>query len=277
MESFEVKFPDLGHGAFAVCYRVIRKRDKKLGCLKVSNEIYDPVAKKQVEEEFRFLQDLKHPNVIEAYEGFWDSDRFCVFMELAEGDSLRKQIGKKLGEEEILRLLTEIAQGLEYIHKLKIMHRDLKPENILLDSKGKVKICDFGLSRTLDQSIQASVTLAGTPCYIAPELWEGDEAGFSSDVWSLGIIIYELCVGCPPFQGSTPLEVAKAIKTKLPPPLPSSFSIVLSDLYTSMLLKRPRLRPKISTILYEINPSFVASDSSTINSFIIYHDFLQIF
>jgi serine/threonine protein kinase len=254
MNQFEIFHPPVGKGAYSTCYRVIRKSDKKLGCLKVSKVCMNAADQIKVEEEFQLQSKFKHKNIIEAYEEFWDQGYYCVFMELAQNGSLRERVRQSLPEEEILRFLYEITDGLRHIHSHKIMHGDLKPDNILLDSTNHVKICDFGFACSLEEMHQSSMTMTGTPSYIAPELWDHDESVFVNDVWSLGVIIYELCCGSVPFSAKTRNLLKKSIKYSSIFPLPSHFSPLIYKLIFDMLQKNPISRPTISSIMFQIHP-----------------------
>lgn len=200
---------------------------------------------------------IKHKNVIKAYEAFWDDHRFYIFMKYAQGGSLRNLVGKSISEKEILRLLFETAEGLQCIHSHKIIHRDLKPENILLDKHNHVKITDFGESRLIEKSFQPELTFLGTYDYIAPEVWDSDaEVGYTSDVWSLGVIIYELCVGIPPFSGNNLEELKREIQARSTPQVLPTYTKQLRYLIEEMLHKDQRLRISIKTILNDRISSF---------------------
>jgi serine/threonine protein kinase len=151
MNRFKVTLPPIGQVADETCFKVVRKSDKKPGCLKVSKVITDSEEKARHQKEFQLLSIVKHKNAIEVYEGFWDEDCFCVFIEHSQGGSLTKFVGKTLIDEEVFWLFIEMSEGIQCIHQQKIIHRDLKPDSILLDSKNHVKICDFGFSRTIEK------------------------------------------------------------------------------------------------------------------------------
>jgi serine/threonine protein kinase len=107
-------------------------KDGHVFCLKISNNVYDEELIHLLENEAQLMSTLKHPQIIEYVESFWYDRKFCIIMEFADGGNLTKKIHQKLSEAEILSILAQIFNGLEYLHSKKIYHRDLKPENILL-------------------------------------------------------------------------------------------------------------------------------------------------
>jgi len=166
--------------------------------------------------EVQLLKELDHPNIMKLYEFFEDSGYFYLVGELYTGGELFDEIisRKRFSEVDAARLLRQVLSGITYMHKNKIVHRDLKPENLLLESKNKeaqIKIIDFGLSTHFEGSKKMKDKI-GTAYYIAPEVLHGtyDE---KCDVWSVGVILYILLSGCPPFYGSNEYEILKRVET----------------------------------------------------------------
>ena len=145
-----------------------------------------------------------------------------IVMELVEGESLRDRLGRqgKLSLDEALTITRQIALGLEAAAQRGIVHRDIKPSNILLDRAGHVRVADFGLARpvaTEDSALTGTGSFVGTPHYVSPEQARGEAVDFRSDMYSLGILLYELLTGDKPFKGSTPvMVVAQHLHESLP-------------------------------------------------------------
>lgn len=118
---------------------------------------------------------------------------FCECGDLASAIKEKKKAGGTFTEEEILNWFIQICIALEYIHGRKILHRDIKSQNIFLTSNGTVKLGDFGISKLLESTNEAAMTVVGTPYYMSPEVCENKPYTFKSDVWALGCVLYELC------------------------------------------------------------------------------------
>lgn len=183
----------------------------------------------------RFLQEarsasaLNHPNVAHVYEiGSVDGLRF-IAMEVVPGETLRQRIRRgEIEIDEVLSIGTQIASALAAAHAVGIIHRDIKPENVIIRPDGYVKVLDFGLAKKQRLQSQdgptevrtASGVVVGTLQYMAPEQLAGGQVTAASDVFSLGVVLYEMVGGRRPFEGDTPTQVATAILTASPPPLP---------------------------------------------------------
>ena len=153
---------------------------------------------------------LNHPNIIHFEESFLIKKpklAICLVMEYADGEDLKKriinQIKKKIyfSENQVLDWFTQICLGIKHLHDRKILHRDLKTENIFLTKNHVIKLGDFGVAKCLDYTLQKAKTEIGTPYYISPEIILGDPYSFPTDIWSLGVILYELCTLQLPFIG----------------------------------------------------------------------------
>lgn len=158
-------------------------------------------------------------------------------MELAEGGSLRDLIGSHLAEDEIVRLIFKISEGIKFLHQNNIIHLDLKPENILFDKEKRVKICDFGLSLILGLTIQNPSLHSVDFSYAAPEAAGGDGGVFASDIWSLGVVLFELCTGKLSSTEAGQQEFRTFIRFDPIHPFNTKFSPVLFNLFRKMLQK----------------------------------------
>ena len=174
-------------------------------------------------KEAQAAANLSHPNIVSIYD--WDEEdgTYFIVMELVKGRSLRdvvKSEGKILPRR-AAEIATEVSSALEVAHRNRVIHRDIKPGNILLSEDGIVKVTDFGVARAWDDSEDLTKTGAviGTATYFSPEQARGDPADERSDIYSMGVVLYEMLVGRPPFSGETPVSVAyQHVTAEAPPP-----------------------------------------------------------
>ena len=163
-------------------------------------------------KEAQAAANLSHPNIVSIYDWGEEDGTYFIVMELVRGRSLRdvvKSEGKILPRR-AAEIATEVSSALEVAHRNRVIHRDIKPGNILLSEEGIVKVTDFGVARAWDDSEDLTKTGAviGTATYFSPEQARGDPADERSDIYSLGVVLYEMLVGRPPFSGETPVSVA---------------------------------------------------------------------
>ena len=207
----------------------------------------DPDAKDRFLQEARLASNIQHENIISIFD--FGEDAGCPFMvmEFVEGESLRAAIeGGRAGDiAERIRIARQAARALEHIHTRKVIHRDIKPENIHLDRMGKVRLMDFGIASATGTVAKAGST-AGTPYYMAPEQVLGVDVTIQADIYSFGIVLYELFTGTKPFQGSKVEEIFEQIlHTPVDPhPLvaanvPKSVIDVIASCTAKKLIERP--------------------------------------
>jgi Tol biopolymer transport system component len=203
--------------------------------------------------EAKTLSGLNHPNIVTVFEVIQSESGLAIVMELVEGISLRSLCGNPVAEDRVVDLGRQTAQALATAHAHNIIHGDVKPENILVRPDGYLKVLDFGLARHVaaDDQISAYGLTAGTLRYMSPEQVRGDPLTSASDIFSFGLVLYELLTGCHAFESQSPLEVAQAILTKEPRP-PSSVQpstpAPLDSLIQEMLAKDPAARPSAEAV-----------------------------
>ncbi len=216
-----------------------------------NNEIF----LKRFNNEARNAAGLMHPNIAQVYDYGDQSGTAYLVMELVEGEPLSTVLEREITVEEhrLVRMMIGTCRGLQAAHEAHVMHRDVKPGNLLIEGEDHVKITDFGVSRSKDQtSLTATGMVMGTAQYLAPELALGKPATPASDLYALGIIAYEAVVGKRPFTASSPVDIAIAQVNDSVPPLPSSVSPPLAALIMDLLEKNPRRRPSTAAELERI-------------------------
>jgi 5'-AMP-activated protein kinase, catalytic alpha subunit len=196
----------LGRGAFGKVNLGMHKLTRKLVAIKSINKEYlsEEKQRNKVMHEVNLLLKLRHESVVKLYETFQTSRHIMLVMELCAGGDLLNFVRKrKKLDENIARVLfKQIIEGIGYIHSKKILHRDIKLDNILLDGKGRVKIADFGVSKTVQKG-EVMKEQSGTPAYIAPEIIrDKGYKGFKADLWSAGVVLFALLYGTVPFKAN---------------------------------------------------------------------------
>ena len=207
----------------------------------------DPDFVERFRREAKSAASLSHPNIVAIYDWGAEDSTYFIVMEFVEGESLKERIRRlgALSQHEAVKIAKEVASALAYAHKKGVVHRDVKPHNIILTHEGEVKVTDFGIARAGASSITQTGTILGTAHYISPEQARGEEVGPASDIYSAGIILYEMLTGRVPFDGENPVSIAlKQIEEN--PPLPSilnrSITIDLEKVVMKCLAKDPSLR-----------------------------------
>ncbi|KAG7391092.1 Protein unc-50 [Phytophthora pseudosyringae] len=259
----------LGEGSFG---RVFLMREKKIGghlvCVKQIHRIHHskkpefaPAGRpKSFGVEVDLMEKLRHPNLIRLLNSFVGPSPLRqqhIVMEFCSGGDLRTFLnayGKQthcLGEDKIWYWFVQLALGLHHMHQQRVLHRDLKTANVFLSNAGYVVLGDLGIARTLASGDMAA-TIIGTPLYMAPEVLDGKDYSFSSDVWALGCVLYELCTGKPPFTANNTAQLLNKICHGDYIPIQKGGNLTTSRLPTlvaSMLSCRPELRPSVDQLL----------------------------
>ena len=207
----------LGQGSYGAVYKVKRFEDQKIYAIKIVN--IGKLTHEEVEDavnEVRLTASFSSPFIISFYQSFADNHNLAIVTEYAPFGDLshllgrRKKKGKPLKEEIIWRYLLQIIEGLYILHSHGIVHRDLKSANILIIAPDLVKIADLGISTVL-HSPELAKTQIGTPFYVAPEVWKKNPYNQKCDIWSLGVILYEMMTFSVPFTGHSTNEIAHNI------------------------------------------------------------------
>ncbi|MBN1271657.1 MAG: protein kinase [Candidatus Aminicenantes bacterium] len=253
---------ELGKGGMGNVYKVLDKETNERIALKlIKPEIAsDKKTIERFRNELTTARKIVQKNVCRMYDLNKDKNRYYITMEYVSGGDLKKLIrrAKRLDAGTAISIVKQICEGLEEAHGLGIVHRDLKPNNIMIDDNGNARIMDFGIARSVkEKGITGSGILIGTPEYMSPEQVEAKDIDQRSDIYSLGIIFYEMVTGRLPFDGDTPLAVALMQKDKTPKDpkkLNPQIPVDLCDVILRCLEKKREKRYQSAKELYaELN------------------------
>lgn len=249
ISDFDIGRP-LGKGKFGSVFLARHKEDRVVVALKVlfKEQIRKHNVQHQVKREIEIQFHLLHPNILRLKGYFHDKQRVYIILEYAECGELYSRLKKKgrLQEPEAARYVRQLADALNYCHAKRVIHRDIKPENILLDGKGNVKIADFGWAVVSADSRRE--TICGTLDYLPPEMISNRTHDHTVDNWAIGILLYEMLVGRPPFEYPDQTRTLQAI-------LDCRFIIPTfvgqgpSDLIRKLVVKEPSMRLSLSGVM----------------------------
>ncbi|MBI5931053.1 MAG: protein kinase [Chloroflexi bacterium] len=201
----------MGRGGMAVVYRARQLNIERNVAVKVMSAALagSPDFIARFKREADLIAKLEHPHILPIYDYGQVGEYVYLVVRLMEGGSLDRRIrGKPLPLPDIEKLMTQIGGGLDYAHQHGIVHRDLKPNNVLLDNLGNAYLMDFGIAKIMQGTqMTATGTMMGTPAYMAPEQWKAENIDQRADIYSLGIILYELLTGDVPFHAETPHQL----------------------------------------------------------------------
>jgi len=225
-------------------YQAVRESDNASMVLKVLRQVPDRSdglgAFDRFLQEYEMIADLDHPNIVDIYDLGVSDDHAHIAMEFVPGGDLKQRIAEGITEQQAVEYLRQIAGALAELHKLGILHRDLKPGNIMVREDGSLALIDFGLAKRmrLKQEITGNGEIFGTPYYMSPEQGHADEVDERSDVYSLGVIFYEMLTGKKPFTGSDAMSIILK-HTKSPVPILPYHLSTHQALINLLLAKRP--------------------------------------
>jgi serine/threonine protein kinase/regulator of sirC expression with transglutaminase-like and TPR domain len=232
---------ELGKGGMGRVYKAQDTELKEKVALKlIKPEISsDRKTVERFQNELKFARKIVHKNVGRMYDIGKEEGSYFITMEFVEGQDLKGMIrqSKQLTIGTAISLAKQVSEGLSEAHKLGVIHRDLKPSNIMIDKDGNARIMDFGIARSLkDKGITGAGVMIGTPEYMSPEQVDGKETDQRSDIYSLGIILYEMLAGKLPFEGDTPLSIAVQQRSDTPKD-PREFNAQIPDDLSRVIMK----------------------------------------
>lgn len=242
---------ELGRGGMSVVYKACDARDAPVA-IKILDVTDEYLMRKFVQEGKIGAALRDHPNIRIVHDLRRSQDnRLFLVMQYIEGQSLRQVINQRWSDGEIIRIIGQVCDALHYAHQQHIVHRDIKPENILIDNQGVVKVTDFGIAKLTSSVTVTSDRIVGTPEYLSPEQAQGQQRILpASDIYSLGIVLYEMLVGGPPFplpRNLPPREATLSILTKhirTKPTPPSRIQPQVSKRLEQIALKALKKNPK---------------------------------
>jgi serine/threonine-protein kinase len=262
----------VGRGGMATIYRATDLRMGRSVAVKILREVYssDPKFVTRFQREARAASLLQHPNIVQVYDYGQTDENYYIVMEFIEGVDLRRYLKRhgKLSNERTVTIAHDVALALGAAHKRGIVHRDVKPQNVMVNDDGLVKLTDFGIASVYKDVEAERLTTTGmtlgTVQYYAPEQAQGEVVSPAADIYSLGIVMYEMLAGRTPFDGDTPVAVAmRHIQDEPDPPSRYNPNIApgLENIILRCLAKDPRDRYRDGDALavalehYERRPS----------------------
>lgn len=247
----------LGRGNFAVVRKVTRKADRKQFAAKIiKKKNVKPEDLRKMHDEVKILQKLRHPNINALIETFDTKNHLYMVLELLQGGELFESIVKKrcYNEVEAAIVIRQVTRACEYMHQRGVIHRDLKPENLVYLDKDNTQICvtDFGLAKYVKSEGRLTKTACGTPGYVAPEILRRNKYDSQVDLWSVGVILYILLCGFPPFVDRNLKALYKLIregKFTFPSPYWDHVSAQAKDCIQRLLHVDPKKRLSATQLL----------------------------
>lgn len=230
----------IGKGGMAKVYRARQLNIERYVAVKIMSSAFSD--QKEFRDRFKQEADvfakLEHPYILPIYDYGEQDEHLFLVVRLMEGGTLENFVrGKELPLDDLDRLVNQIAQALDFAHENNIIHRDLKPNNVLLDKFGNASLMDFGIAKIVSGAQATNVsTMLGTPAYMSPEQWRMEGIDGRADIYSLGVMIYEMLTGRMPFSGKTPYHLMYAHLNE-EPQLPSTLFPGLSDEIDAVVLR----------------------------------------
>src|ERR1700691_247753 len=186
---------------------------------------------------------LTHPNIVGVFDYGETADLAYIVMEFVDGPPLKSFLDKneRFPLRQIVQIMEDLLSGLQFSHGRGVVHRDIKPANLMLTKSGQAKIADFGIARIESSSMTQAGTVLGTPAYMSPEQFMGQVVDARSDIYSSGVLLYQLLTGERPFEGSMSAIMHKALNTEAP--MPSQISVTVPRPFDSVVRKAMAKRP----------------------------------
>ena len=264
----------IGSGGMSEVYKAKCHKLNRLVAIKVLKSEFtsDATFVSKFKMEAQAAAGLSHPNIVNIYDVVDEGDIHFIVMELVEGITLKSYITKKghLDVKEAIGIAIQVASGIEAAHEQHIIHRDIKPQNMLISMDGKVKVADFGIARAVSSQTMNAATVVGSGHYISPEQARGGYSDERSDLYSLGITMFEMVTGHVPFEGDNTVTVALAhLEEPMPDPrtLNPDVSPSLARIILKCTEKRPERRyPNAAAVISDLRRALLNDDDPTIGA-----------
>jgi len=269
----------IGSGSYGLVRKVVHKRTAEIFAMKEvpKKKVLEHKMTEYLEREVKTQVSLRHPNVLRLHYWFEDSEKVHLLLEYATNGSLFHRLRKRgrLPEYEAAPIFVDVAKALDFLHKRGVVHRDLKPENILMCAGGVAKVADFGWCAELSEDRAPRHTFCGTWDYLSPEMVQSEPHDFTVDVWALGVLLFEMITGRPPFASSSQVKALARI-TGVDFQIPESVSSAAANLIRNLLvrdrsarmslpeaLRHPWVRRHVMASFREAEASFGSATTTT--------------
>lgn len=259
-----------GAGGMAVVYRAHDRMLERPVAIKLLRHDFseDPAFRERFRQEARAAANLSHPNIVTVHDFGFDAGRLFIVMEFVPGTDLKTMIKQRgrFNVDEAIHLIVQASEGIGYAHRAGLVHCDVKPHNVLVAPDGRLKVTDFGIARALAsiQPDEQSDVVWGSPQYFAPEQAAGQAPSPASDVYSLGVILYEMLAGRLPFESNDPEELARMHREMQPTPprrLNPAIPAQLDQIIMKVLSKEPSQRYRSADQLARVLRSSLSPES----------------
>lgn len=262
----------IGTGGMAIVYRGLDEVLGRTVAIKIMLPQYanDPSFAARFKQEAQAAAALQSPYIVSVYDWGKDGDTYYIVMEYLRGTDLKSGIRKHgaLDCRKVAQIGSQISQALSVAHRHDIIHRDIKPQNIMVQPDGNIKVMDFGIARAKNSHLTADNSVLGTAHYVSPEQTQGKNLGPTTDIYSLGIVMYEAATGRVPFDGDDAISVA--LKQVNEPPMPPSqinplVDPALEGIILKCMQKRPEDRFQSADELYRVLRDYLAGRMQSVN------------
>ena len=273
--NFYHKDEEIGRGSFSIVYKGYSLFNNNVYALKLINLPADLNIRANIYEEIKILKSIAHQNIIDCIDTFESDSLIIIVMEFCTNrDLLYYCKNNKMDEEKTKSIMKQFLNGVQYLQSHHILHRDLKPQNILVNDDEVVKISDFGFAK-VSASNDLSLTLCGSPIYMAPEIIKYKKYNNKTDIWSIGIIIFQLIFGITPYPKALNHLQLIYLTDNEPIVFPNTtpISASLTDLLQRILVKDPKIR--IDWVDLFNHPWFHKNENLTFSSYILIENYID--
>ena len=208
----------IGQGSFSQVYKGEHKKTGEIVAIKKINITFTKnLTRDHIEREINIMKTLNHPHIVKLYENIYDTyNNVYLIMEYCPNGDLSTFLNKKpLKEKYVKRYMVQIASATKYLYDNKILHRDIKPQNIMMVDNDIIKLTDFGFAKIFNSdNDNMAQTICGSPIYMAPEIIKCNKYSIKTDLWSIGVILYEMIIGKPPYKAISHIQLIQMIDTQ---------------------------------------------------------------